>query len=113
MSDNILFIWRFIREIYLLEIFLFGVYQIFTTTDYFQHQHYLTDALTPAGVQLLVWELNPMTNFVKTFLKDESGATAIEYGLISALIGVVIISAVTSVGTKLSGQMSNIASKIS
>ena len=54
-----------------------------------------------------------MTNLVKTFLKDESGATAIEYGLISALIGVVIISAVTSVGTKLSGQMSNIASKIS
>ena len=54
-----------------------------------------------------------MTNFVKTFLKDESGATAIEYGLISALIGVVIISAVTSVGTKLSSQMSNIAGKIS
>ena len=54
-----------------------------------------------------------MTNFVSRFLKDESGATAIEYGLISALIAVVIIGAVTSVGTKLSSQMSNIASKIS
>jgi len=54
-----------------------------------------------------------MTTVVKAFLKDESGATAIEYGLISALIGIVIISAVTSVGTKLSAQMSNIAGKIS
>jgi pilus assembly protein Flp/PilA len=54
-----------------------------------------------------------MTNFVSRFLKDESGATAIEYGLISALIAVVIIGAVTSVGTKLSSQMSNIAAKIS
>jgi pilus assembly protein Flp/PilA len=54
-----------------------------------------------------------MTNFVSRFLKDESGATAIEYGLIAALIAVVIIGAVTSVGTKLSSQMSNIAAKIS
>ena len=54
-----------------------------------------------------------MTQFVSRFLKDESGATAIEYGLIAALIAVVIIGAVTSVGTKLSSQMSNIASKIS
>ena len=86
---------------------------MFTVTQYFHYQHYLTDALPPAGVQLLVWDLKPMTNFVKAFLKDESGATAIEYGLISALIGVVIIGAVTSVGTKLSTQMSTIASKIS
>ena len=34
------------------------------------------------------------------FLKDESGATAIEYGLIAALIGVVIIGAVTAVGSE-------------
>jgi len=54
-----------------------------------------------------------MTSLVSRFLKDESGASAIEYGLISALIAVVIIGAVTSVGTKLSSQMSNIASKIS
>ena len=54
-----------------------------------------------------------MTQFVSRFLKDESGATAIEYGLIASLIAVVIIGAVTSVGTKLNAQMNTIASKIS
>lgn len=42
-----------------------------------------------------------MTNFVSRFVKDESGATAIEYGLIAALIAVVIVAAVTAIGTKL------------
>jgi pilus assembly protein Flp/PilA len=42
-----------------------------------------------------------MTQFVAHFIKDENGATAIEYGLIVALISVVIITAVTSVGTNL------------
>jgi pilus assembly protein Flp/PilA len=46
---------------------------------------------------------NPMSKFVTRFLKDESGATAIEYGLIAALIAVVIVSAVGLVGTKLQG----------
>ena len=40
-----------------------------------------------------------MTNLFARFVKDESGATAIEYGLIAALIAVVIISAVTALGT--------------
>lgn len=40
-----------------------------------------------------------MTRFVTRFARDESGATAIEYGLIAALIAVVIISAVTTLGT--------------
>jgi pilus assembly protein Flp/PilA len=39
-----------------------------------------------------------MTKFVSKFMSDESGATAIEYGLIAALIAVVIISAVTALG---------------
>lgn len=42
-----------------------------------------------------------MTMFRK-MMKDESGATAIEYGLIAALIAVVIITAVTTLGTNLS-----------
>jgi len=42
-----------------------------------------------------------MTKFVTRFLKDESGATAIEYGLIVALIAVVIVTTVTSLGGKL------------
>ena len=44
-----------------------------------------------------------MSKFVTSFLKDESGATAIEYGLIAALIAVVIVTAVGLVGTKLNG----------
>ena len=48
-----------------------------------------------------------MAKFVTRFSKDESGATAIEYGLIVALIAVVIITAVTTIGTKLTGTFSN------
>ena len=44
-----------------------------------------------------------MSKFVTRFLKDESGATAIEYGLIAALIAVVIIGAVGLLGGKLKG----------
>lgn len=46
------------------------------------------------------------------FAKDESGATAIEYGLISALIAVVIITAVTAVGTNLKTTFNTVATKL-
>ena len=42
-----------------------------------------------------------MTRLLKAFAQDESGATAIEYGLIVALIAVVIVTAVTTLGAKL------------
>jgi len=42
-----------------------------------------------------------MTNLVKRFVKDESGATAIEYGLIAAGISVAIIAVVQGIGTNL------------
>jgi pilus assembly protein Flp/PilA len=42
-----------------------------------------------------------MQNIFTRFFQDESGATAIEYGLIAALIAVVIITAVTAVGGSL------------
>jgi pilus assembly protein Flp/PilA len=42
-----------------------------------------------------------MTNLVTRFVKDESGATAIEYGLIAAGISVAIIAVVQSLGAKL------------
>jgi pilus assembly protein Flp/PilA len=45
-------------------------------------------------------------------LRDRNGATAIEYGLIAALISVVIIAAVTSVGTKLNSTFNSVASKL-
>ncbi|HYE45683.1 MAG TPA: Flp family type IVb pilin [Caulobacter sp.] len=53
-----------------------------------------------------------MTKFVSRFVKDESGATAIEYGLIVALIAVVIITAVTTLGTKLNTAFGTINTKL-
>ena len=53
-----------------------------------------------------------MTQFLKRFGRDEAGATAIEYGLIAALIAVAIIAAATSVGTNLSGTFNTVASKL-
>jgi pilus assembly protein Flp/PilA len=52
-------------------------------------------------------ELN-MTNLVKRFAKDESGATAIEYGLIAAGISVAIIAVVQGVGTNLKTTMGSV-----
>ncbi len=51
-------------------------------------------------------------NFIKNFIREEDGVTAIEYGLIAALIAVVIIGSVTLVGTKLDGTFSYIQGKL-
>jgi len=51
-----------------------------------------------------------MRKVLTNLLRDESGATAIEYGLIAALISVVIIVAITAVGTQLSATFSTISS---
>ena len=48
----------------------------------------------------------------KSFLRDESGATAIEYGLIAAGISVAIITVVNGLGTKLSDTFTNISTKL-
>ena len=53
-----------------------------------------------------------MTKFVTRFIKDESGATAIEYGLIAALIAVVVITAVTTIGTNLTGTFNTVANSV-
>ena len=50
--------------------------------------------------------------FLSKFAKNESGATAIEYGLIAALIGVAIITAATNLGTTLSTTFSTIDTKV-
>ncbi|OYX72197.1 MAG: fimbrial protein, partial [Caulobacter sp. 32-67-35] len=49
-----------------------------------------------------------MSKFFTRFLNDESGATAIEYGLIVALIAVVIVTAVTTLGTNLKTTFTNV-----
>ena len=53
-----------------------------------------------------------MIKFVSRFAKDESGATAIEYGLIAALIAVVIIGSVQLVGTNLGKTFGKVSAKL-
>ena len=53
-----------------------------------------------------------MKNLVSRFVKDESGATAIEYGLIAAGIAIAIITAVQGVGTKLSTTFGTISTSL-
>ena len=52
-----------------------------------------------------------MVNFLK-LIKSEKGATAIEYGLIAALISVAAIGALQSVGNKLGSTFNNVSSKL-
>jgi pilus assembly protein Flp/PilA len=54
-----------------------------------------------------------MSKFVTRFLKDESGATAIEYGLIAALIAVVLVASLGTLGTALEANFNDIATKVS
>ncbi len=51
-------------------------------------------------------------NSTKAFIRDEDGVTAIEYGLIAALIAGVIVGAVTSLGTSVNGTFTTIAAAI-
>jgi pilus assembly protein Flp/PilA len=53
-----------------------------------------------------------MKSIILKFFKDETGATAIEYGLIAAGIAIAIITAVNGVGTALTGTFTNIASSL-
>jgi pilus assembly protein Flp/PilA len=53
-----------------------------------------------------------MKNLFARFAKDESGATAIEYGLIAALISVVIITAVTQLGSNLDTVFTDVANAL-
>ncbi|MCM5554374.1 Flp family type IVb pilin [Pleomorphomonas sp. NRK KF1] len=53
-----------------------------------------------------------MKALVSRFLKDESGATAIEYGLIASLIAVAIITAATTLGTNISATFNKITTEL-
>ena len=53
-----------------------------------------------------------MSKALKTFIREESGATAIEYGLIASLIALVIIGAITVVGSKLTTTFNEVASNL-
>jgi pilus assembly protein Flp/PilA len=56
--------------------------------------------------------IRDMKILVKRFVKDESGATAIEYGLIAAGISVAIIAAVNALGTKLTTTFTSVTSSL-
>ena len=53
-----------------------------------------------------------MKNLVSRFLKDEAGATAIEYGLIAAGIALAIITIVNNLGTALNSKFNSISSSL-
>jgi pilus assembly protein Flp/PilA len=53
-----------------------------------------------------------MASFLKKFVQDESGATAIEYGLIASLIAVTIIVAVSALGNKLTGTFNEVTNNL-
>ena len=54
-----------------------------------------------------------MTNLIQRFIKDEDGATAIEYGLIAALIAVAIITAVGTLGDNLKAAFDKVNTELS
>ena len=54
-----------------------------------------------------------MTNLLKRFIRNESGATAIEYGLIAALIALAITAGASTLGNGLGAKFNTIATKLS
>ena len=54
-----------------------------------------------------------MVNTITKILKDESGATAIEYGLIAALVSVAAIAALTAMGTSLETMFNRVSNELS
>ena len=53
-----------------------------------------------------------MFNTIRSLFKNESGATAIEYGLIAALVAVAAITALTTLGTDLGGTFTDVAAEL-
>lgn len=53
-----------------------------------------------------------MNTIFSRFLRDDSGATAIEYGLIAALIAVIIIAGITDIGTSLNATFAKVVAKL-
>ena len=73
------------------------------------------DSPLQKGITLILmhtWEF-VMQNLVTRFMNDESGATAIEYGLIAALISIGIIAGATSLGGNISNRFNTISNTVS
>jgi pilus assembly protein Flp/PilA len=59
------------------------------------------------------FKMSKIVSAVKAFVADENGVTAIEYGLIAALVGVAIVGAVTLLGTEISKTFNTVVDKLS
>jgi pilus assembly protein Flp/PilA len=70
------------------------------------------DARISSDSHVWIMELTQMKNLLVRFAKDDSGATAIEYGLIAAGISVAIIAVVNGLGTKLNTTFSSISTQL-
>jgi len=56
--------------------------------------------------------MSKLASAIKTFVADENGVTAIEYGLIAALVGVAIVGAAKALGTQLSATFDDVVTKL-
>lgn len=56
--------------------------------------------------------MSTFTTAIRTFIQDEDGVTALEYGMIAALIAAVIVTTVTSLGTKVESSFSKIVTAL-
>jgi pilus assembly protein Flp/PilA len=70
------------------------------------------DATQNAASSMKLQEYQDMLTFIQKLLRDEAGPTAIEYGLIAALIAVVTIAGLTTLGTTLNARYNAIATKV-
>lgn len=61
---------------------------------------------------LMEFMMSKIISAVKTFVADEDGVTAIEYGLIAALVGIALIAGATTLGGKLSDSFAFLATKM-
>ena len=63
-------------------------------------------------VQAALWGINAVTKLSYTFWRDESGATAVEYGLIATFIGIALVASMSALGTKLRAPFKDIANNL-
>jgi pilus assembly protein Flp/PilA len=73
---------------------------------------YLAQNDRPASASRVTGDRCPMFSHFQRFLKDESGATAIEYGLIAAGISIAIIAVVNGLGTSLNVKFKSISTQL-
>ena len=65
-----------------------------------------------AGDHKTLYQGGHIMKRIQTFINDETGATALEYGMLAALIGAVILGGVTTLGLTISNTFNNIASSM-